>query len=188
MPTNVVAGERQSRYLQYLPAIYRDNKLMGQFLCIFEDILTPLERLVDNIPAYLDPSMAPEPFLNWLAAWLDLSLDPEWPEEKRRELVNSAAELYKWRGTRKGLSEYIRIYTGIEPEIQESVPAMKLDKDSRLGNGIQLGNGMPWYHFNVVLVVDKADKIEHTKLRSIIECQKPAHSTCSVQIKVKNRD
>ena len=180
--------QRNSRYLKYLPAIYRDDDFIGQFLLIFEDMMTPIERTVDNIPSYLDPFMAPRPFTNWLASWLDLTLDPDWPESRCRELVRSAAELYQWRGTRRGLSEYIRIYTGILPEIQESVPSMMLDNDTHLGHETQLGNGLPWYHFNVIVTVDKYDKIEDTKLRSIIEIQKPAHSTYSLQFKIKDRD
>ena len=188
MPVSEVNTEQRSSYLEYLPAIYRDDTFMGQFLLIFESIMTPIERTVDNITSYFDPSITPEHILPWLASWLDLSLDPAWPEDKRRELVKSAVELYRWRGTRLGLSEYIRIYTGIEPEIHEYTPGMMLDGDTRMGSEAQLGSGVDWYHFTVVLPIDKAQKIEHSKVRAIIESQKPAHSTYSLRFVSTNGD
>ena len=181
MSMSNVNTERRSSYLEYLPAIYRDDPLIGQFLLIFESIMTPIEHTIDNITSYFDPSMAPKHFLPWLASWLDLSLDQNWPEDKRRKLVKSAVELYRWRGTRWGLAEYIRIYTGIEPEIHEFTPGMMLDGDTRMGSEAQLGSGVDWYHFTVILHVDKAQKIDHSKVHAIIEAQKPAHSTYSLR-------
>jgi len=99
----------QSSYLEHLPAFFRDDEFMGQFLLIFESIMKPIENTVDNVALYFDPLMTPEPLLPWLAWWVDLTLDPTWPEERRRELVSSAAELYRWRGTKRGLTEYLRI-------------------------------------------------------------------------------
>jgi len=188
MPVTQVITERKSSYLQYLPALYRDDALMGQLLLIFESIMMPDEHIVDNISSYFDPEMTPRPFLDWLASWLDLCLDPNWPEERCRKLVKSAAELYRWRGTKRGLSEYIKIYTGVEPEIQEYEPGMTLNNDTKLGAGAQLGSGADWCHFAVVLTVDKDDKIDDTKVRVIIESQKPAHSTYSLRLLQKGSD
>ena len=81
----------QSSYLEYLPALYRDDEFMGQFLLIFESILKPIENTVDNLPWYFDPLMIPEPLLPWLASWLDLVLDSTWPLSRRREMVKSAS-------------------------------------------------------------------------------------------------
>ena len=185
MPATPTTAERKSSYLQYLPAIYRDDAFMGQFLLIFENIMTPIEHIVDNISLYFDPVITPKSFLTWLASWLDLSFDSDLPEVRCRELVLSAAELYRWRGTKWGLSEYIRIYTGIEPEIYEYEPSMTLDANTKMGSSTQLGTGVAWCHFTVALSVDKDKKMDDTKIRTIIEAQKPAHSTYSLRITAK---
>ena len=106
----------QSSYLEYLPALYQDDEFMGQFLLIFESILKPVDNTVGNLELYFDPQMIPEPLLPWLSSWVDLALDPTWPLERRRELVKSAAELYRWRGTRRGLAEYLRIIPAATPK------------------------------------------------------------------------
>jgi phage tail-like protein len=185
--SNVVA-RRESSYLKFLPAIYRDDELMGQLLLIFESILSPIERSIDNLAAYLDPLITPGHFLTWLASWLDFSLDPTWPEPRRRELIKSAAELYRWRGTRRGMIRYISIYTGVEPEIIEYIPAMMLDNGTKMGLGAQLGGGGAWHHFTIVVPLDKNSKMEDSNIRIIIENQKPAHSTYTLRFKPVNRE
>ena len=63
-------------YLEYLPAVYRDDKFMGQLLLIFESILEPVENTADNLALCLDPRITPDPLLPWPASWLDLALNP----------------------------------------------------------------------------------------------------------------
>lgn len=170
----------QSSYLEYLPAIYRDDKFVGQFLLIFEGILKPIENTVDNLPAYFDPLMVPEPLLPWLASWAALTLDPTWPLERRRELVRRAAELYRWRGTRRGLSEYLKIYTGTTPEISEYIPGMRLGPETKLGINTLLGSSGEGHHFTVTLELDETSNLDI--VRAIIEAQKPAHTAYSLQV------
>ena len=173
----------QSSYLEHLPALYRDDEFMGQFLFIFESILKPVEKTVDNLALYFDPLMTPESLLRWLASWVDLTLDPTWPIERRRELVRAAAELYRWRGTKLGLTEYLRIYTGSVPEISEHIPGMRLSHETKLGIDTQLGSSGEGHHFTVNLELDGNGEINVDTVRAIIEAQKPAHTAYTLQIR-----
>jgi len=173
----------QSSYLEYLPALFRDDEFMGQFLLIFESILKPVENTVDNLDLYFNPLMIPEPLLPWLASWVDLTLDPTWPEERRRELVKSAAELYRWRGTKRGLTDYLRIYTGCMPEISEYIPGMRLDRETELGINTRLGSSGTGHHFTVTLELDESSEIDVNTVKAIIEAQKPAHTVYTLQIR-----
>ena len=150
-----------SRYLQYLPAIYRDNLFLGQFLCIFESILGPIEGTLDNIDYYFDPYVTPEEFLTWLAGWVDLTLDESWPIGRRREMVHRAAELYRWRGTLRGLREHLRIYAGTPPIIEDdAVP----------------------HTFAVTLLVADPAAIDEATARAIVEAHRPAHTNYRLNI------
>jgi phage tail-like protein len=180
---NQSSAKIQSSYLEYLPALYRDDEIMGQFLLIFESVLKPIEHTVDNLPLYFDPQMIPEPLLPWLASWVDLALDSSWPIERRRELVKSAAELYGWRGTKRGLAEFLRIYTGSVPEISEYIPGMRLEQETKLGVNTQLGSSGEGHHFTVTLELDGNGEIDISKVRAIIEAQKPAHTVYTLQIR-----
>ena len=182
MPVQNGGVKLESSYLEYLPALYQDDEFMGQFLLIFESILKPIENTVNNAPYYFDTLLTPEPVLNWLAAWLDLALDPACPPERRRELVKAAAELYRWRGTRRGLRDYLRLYTGSTPEISEYIPGMKLDPETRLGVDTRLGSSGEGHHFTVTLELDANSPIDAGRVRRIIDAQKPAHTVYSLQI------
>jgi phage tail-like protein len=184
---NKSSVQLQSSYLEYLPALFRDDEVMGQFLLIFESIFKPVENTVDNIALYFDPLITPEPLLHWLASWLDLALDPKWPEERRRELVKSAAELYRWRGTKRGLAEYLRIYTGNVPEISEYVPGMRLDQETQLGIDTQLGSSGTGHHFTVTVKLDGEGAVDTSTVKAIIEAQKPAHTVYSLNIRQNGR-
>jgi phage tail-like protein len=172
----------QSTYLEYLPALYRDSEFMGRFLLIFESVLGPIENMVGSLPLYFDPCLTPEPFLPWLASWLDLVLDTSVTLDRRRELVGSAAELYRWRGTRRGLSEYIRVCTGVVPEISEYIPGMRLGPDTKLGIDTQLGSSGVGYRFTVTLKLNANDTVRDSFIKAIIDSQKPAHTTYTLQI------
>lgn len=180
-------GKLQSSYLKHLPAMYREDEFMGRFLLIFESVLKPIERTVENLPLYFDPLITPEEVLPWLASWVDVALDPRWPEERRRELVKSAVELYRWRGTRRGLTEYLRIYTGRKPEITEHIAGPPLGPEFKLGPNAKLGSSGGGYHFTVTMEVDKTDDFDIEKVRTIIDAQKPAHTTYTLNIKRKGR-
>jgi phage tail-like protein len=173
-------------FLEYLPSLYRDDKNMEQFLHIFEDILNPIENSVDNLDLYFDPSMTTEPMLSWLASWLGLVLDANLPLERRRELVGSAAELYRWRGTKRGLTEYLRIFTGSAPDISESVSGMRLDRDNRLGINTRLGSSGKGFQFSVTLKLEENSSISLNTLKSIIDAEKPAHAVYTLQVTQNN--
>src|SRR5436189_6123155 len=88
-----------SSYLRYLPAPFHEDEFVGQFLRVFETILAPIEQMVDMLPNYFDPWLTPEQLLPWLAGWVGLDLDENWPAARARALLRSMAELHRWRGT-----------------------------------------------------------------------------------------
>jgi len=173
----------ESSYLQYLPPLYRDDEFMGQYIHVFEDLMKPLENTVNNLAMYFDPLLTPEPLLPWLAFWVNLVLDPNWPVERRRNLVKSVAKLYRWRGTKRGLTEYLRIYTGSIPEISEYIPGMSLDTETKLGINTQLGSSGTGHHFTVTLKLDDNSEVSIDTVRSIIDSQKPAYTVYTLQMR-----
>jgi hypothetical protein len=86
-------GAISSSYLQYLPAPFHADPFMRRFLMIFETVLGPIERTIDNVAYYLDPRVTPAELLPWLASWVGLGLDENWPLATQRQLVLWAASL-----------------------------------------------------------------------------------------------
>ncbi|MFF3641079.1 phage tail protein [Streptomyces sp. NPDC002564] len=102
-----------------LPALYAEDDFAQRFTAGLDTVLAPALSTLDNLPAYLDPGLAPPDFLVWLASWVGIDIDPTWPEELRRAVVGRAVELHRWRGTRRGLAELLRLGLGAGVEIRD---------------------------------------------------------------------
>jgi phage tail-like protein len=176
--------EETSHFLQYLPGFYREDAFISRFLCIFENILKPIENVIGDEYFYFDPGTAPDTVVPWLASWLGMVMDERWPDDKRRVMIKSAAELYRWRGTRRGLSEYLRIYTGVTPKIIEHGQAqgMRLGGGSKLGTPMQIGGKGNIFCFTVELNLPEKSETDIEIIRAIIESQKPAHTAYFLKI------
>lgn len=103
-----------------LPSLYHADDFCQRLTTVFDDALSPVVSTLDCFDAYLDPALAPEDFVEWLAGWVAVSLDEAWAPERRRRLVDLAVELYRSRGTVAGLVAAVELYTGVTPEVVES--------------------------------------------------------------------
>lgn len=153
-----------SRLLDYMPSLYADDPFLGSFLNIFDETWQPLSRQIAVLWAYFDPRLTPPDMLTWLSAWVDLALDENWPVERRRQLILRAPDLYRRRGTKSALRDYLTIYLDAEPVITE--------------DGAE---GDP-YHFTVAFRVPDPSRFDADRVRRIIEEEKPAHTTYTLQI------
>jgi len=102
-------------YLRYLPATYQEDEkgkdFLERFLSIFETMSFEVEQQINQIARYFDPQVVDGEFLQWLGSWLALTRDENWPERKRKKLLAKAFQLYKARGTARGLKEMINLLT-----------------------------------------------------------------------------
>lgn len=154
-----VDSETASLYARFLPDIYQENDFLQRFLHIFEDIWEPLEQRQDHISLYFDPRTCPLSFLPWLASWLDIPLNPLWPEARQRRLLSQAMELYSWRGTSYGLARLIEICTGLTPQITEKPEEPFV------------------FHIRIRLSNQTNDEfIDRAFLEELIQTHKPAHA------------
>ena len=79
--------------IEHLPGLYQDDMLARELTSAFDEVLAPALGTIDNFSAYLDPALTPEDFLDWLAGWVGLLPDENWPIERRRAIVALAAQL-----------------------------------------------------------------------------------------------
>lgn len=113
---------------RFLPAAFGEDPggadLTDRFLSLFDTTLRSVEKEIDNEASYFDPMSTPaipDPktgvdFLSWLAAWIGVSLDHQWPERKRRLFLKRAGHLFPIRGTRLGLWRELLLLLGMKPK------------------------------------------------------------------------
>ena len=101
---------------QALPALYADDGYVQRMTSALDEVLAPVFVTLDCLPAYLDPALAPEDFLRWLAGWVGVEPDERWSTRQLRAIVAVAVRLHRRRGTLSGLAYLLR--TLADPEVE----------------------------------------------------------------------
>jgi len=187
-----------SNLVESLPAIYHEDPLLARFLRAFEALLLAenaepgvsksLEQKIAEIPELFNPrntEIVPAEFLPWLASWTAFTLRADLPEETQREFIAKIIQRYRWRGTLKNLQELLKIFVEGNHKITETTAGeFQIGKHSNLGVDTWLGGG-PAHFFEVTISLPRLDSktIERQKkiAGSLIELEKPAHTTYSLQ-------
>jgi phage tail-like protein len=159
-----------------LPGLLQDDAFIQRFADGLDHVLAPVLLSLDNIDAYLDPGTAPPDFVEWIAEWVGIALDENWPLQQQRALVAQAVDLFHWRGTVRGLSAHVALYAGVEPEIFESGASAW----SPAPNASLPGEASP----NLVVRVRVADPagLDAARLDQIVSASKPAHIPHSIEV------
>ena len=190
--TEVTIWVARRGYLEHLPAIYRRSDAVGRNLVrdlcfVFEHMFDSIDKnLVDGWRFY-DPHVAPMEFLDWLSGWTAFTLDLDWPEAQKRALVKRAVDLYRIRGTKRGLTLFLKLFTGHEPEIVENEWPFKgfrvEGEDAEAGARIALDSvvlpPMDLAHCFVVKMPIKFDDVPPEmviRIHQVIQLEKPAHT------------
>ena len=174
-------------YPSFLPAIYGEIDFVGRFLKIFEQSFEPAVQSLDTLWAHLDPLTAPTALLPFLAHWVGWSLLPTLSLERQRYLIRNAIEIYRWRGTRRGMRFYLHLATGLPldehlPEDAKHIGITEFFSPgfvagaAHIGEDAILGGGRPFY-FTVYLRPDDVSQIDEGLVRTVIEQEKPAFCT-----------
>lgn len=160
-----------------------ESPFFERYLLGFEDFIRPLQRTLDRLDALFGPYTTPSEFLLWLGTWVCLPLDENWSEMQRRRLIKEAVELWRWRGTKRGLSRYIEIYAGVKPEINDvPVQGMRLGPDTKMGKPDTKLGDVPAHTFVVSIAAPDPSKINEQIVHDIIAWEKPAHTAYSLRI------
>ncbi len=190
--TEVTIWVARRGLLENLPAIYRRSDAAGRNLVrdlcfVFEHMFDSVDRnLIDGWRFY-DPHVAPLDFLDWLAGWTAFTLDLDWPEPQKRALIKRAVDLYRIRGTKRGLSLFLMLFTGHEPELLENTWPFKgfriegegAEEGARVGIDSVILPPMELAHCFVVGMPIKFDEVSPElviRIHQIIAMEKPAHT------------
>lgn len=159
-----------------LPALYQEDDFAQRFLTGLDEVMAPVYSTLDNFDAYLDPHLAPDDFLSWLAGWVGVALDESWDVERRRAIVARAVELYHMRGTAAGLAGQVEIQTGGRVSIVEN---------GATGWSVDPGGELPGTPDPLVVVrvtVPDPRAVDAQRLDAVVAAAKPAHVLHRIEI------
>jgi len=159
-----------------LPAVMQEDEFAVRLTAGLDDVLAPAISALDCLEAYIDPMLAPEDFLHWLATWFGELLDENWPIERQRRAVNQALSMHRLRGTNAGLQAQLELASGGRVEIQDSGGASW----SAMPNADLPGEAVPRIHVQVI--VDDLTKVSVSAVDELVRSSKPAHVAHSVEV------
>jgi phage tail-like protein len=114
-----------------LPMGMLDDDFFVRFTSTFQEVATSLVEGADNIANVVDVTVAPAELVRWLGTWIGLeSVDSSLDELLQRHLVRQAGRDLAWRGTRRGLEEFLGVVTGGPVVVEESGG---IGRDGQLG-------------------------------------------------------
>jgi len=158
----------ESSYLAYLPAIYRQDPFIGRFLRVFEEVLTPVQAMVNTLPERFDPDVTTGIMLDFLATWVGARRPPRLPEDR-------------WRGTRTGLAAALELLVGRRPLIAENTGGLALGEDAALGRNTTLDD-IAAQHFTVTFECEE-DEIDTALAHDIIQAYKPGPASYHISFR-----
>lgn len=160
--------------LAYLPEVFHTDQVTAQWTAAFDDVLAPFVTTIDCVQSYVDPLLAPEDFVRWLAGWFGVLLDESWPVEAQRAVIADAVELYRLRGTMAGLRRHLDVVVDGSVRITESG-----------GTSVSIrprpeppANLRHWVH----VVVAPNEALSAEAVEAVIRAAKPVHVVHSLEV------
>lgn len=109
-------------WLSYLPEIYTagdTEHFLDRYLSVFQSVFDDMNEKIKNVPYLLDVNTTDSAYLDYLCEWLGVTKSQMWPEEKKRALLAEAADIYKIKGTRRGLLKILGLFLDDEVYLVE---------------------------------------------------------------------
>jgi phage tail-like protein len=163
---------------------------------MFDAMRDQIKDEIRGLGSVIDPRTtdagARRDFLDWLGTWFNLELYRAWPVERRRAVIHHAGELFRTRGTARGIERFVELALGrritivesfvdrhwwfagqtplgcgvlFAPEIVDSVPTPMLDPFAARANRMTV----------YVACYAELSADDFAMVRRVIDTQKPAH-------------
>ena len=103
-----------------VPPMLADDPFIRRMMPAFDEVLAPIISTLDCFPSYLDPSLAPQDMVRYMASWLFPNYEDQLSEEGLRHALATTVERSGWRGTARGIREALITFELASIDIQDS--------------------------------------------------------------------
>jgi len=155
-----------------------ETRDLERFALVLQEVIDQLLFSIDEWTQILDVDIAPEQFVDAMLADLGNPFSFVLTLVDKRRLARVLVEIYRQKGTSKGIRNVIRFFLGLEVTITPfNDESGWILGDSELGIDTELGIGdiAGLYTFDVETTVNLTDE-QRTRVFAIIDYMKPAHT------------
>jgi phage tail-like protein len=161
---------------EQLPAVLQEDEFALRFVSAFDVAFAPVIATLDDLDAYVDPHLAPDDFVDWLAGWVGVEFAYAWDLERRREIVAGAVASYQRDGSVRGIALAVELATNGTVEITDTGGATwSSTPNAPLPGGPDAG-------VHVRVVVDDPAAVDTRRIGQLVEAVKPAHVVHTVEV------
>lgn len=183
---SITAYFPKQSWLSYLPELYEASDtehFLDHYLSVFQSIYDDWNVYIKEIPYLLDVNTTKTEYLDFLCQWIGVTKSQMWSDEKKRMLLSQAADLFRFRGTRKGLLKLLHLYLEAQVFLVEKhqwkqahlTPERKQLYESLYGNSS--------YTITVLVKEESVpSRKEYQTLIQVIESEKPAQADLNLVV------
>lgn len=168
--------ESAAPVLLQLPGAFHEHDFTARFVSAFDVGLAPLIATLDSLAAYVDPELAPDDFVEFLAHWVGVELDEATDPTDRRRAVRSSVLTHRRRGTAEGLRQVVAYATGGDVEVTETGSA---SWSSTPGTTLP---GEPVPIVQIRVAVDVPEHLDRVRLEAVVDSAKPAYVAHVIEV------
>lgn len=163
-----------------LPAVYQDSDFGMRFVGALETLLDPIVGLLDAMPSHFDPKLAPDDLLELMSAWMGVEGLERNPREAKQNLLASAGELARRRGTAKGMELALKLTFPDKP--------LRVEDQGGVGYSLDPNEIPPAKSSDFVVYCDAPLKEDEMLLVArTIDHYKPVHSRYRLRVKAARK-
>lgn len=160
---------------EFLPAFMQEDDFTVRMTRGLDTILAPLVAVLDCIDAYVDPLLAPDDFIPWLASWVGATVDGHWGDQRVRQSIVAASSLHRLRGTPEGIRAQLALATGGDVEV------IGVDGvDYSVSPTADIEDDAP--RLLIRVAVDDPAEVRPGVLEELIDGMKPAHVPHRIEV------
>jgi phage tail-like protein len=155
-----------------VPDVYLEDPLVELLCLTMDDLLAPTISMLDCFPAYLDPTLAPDEFVPWLAQLVGAV--------PHAEAIGSAVASYGLRGTPEGLRRSAAAVAGVAIDAVEVIDVGGVTWSATAGSDVPPAGAAITVKISVGGRTNAAQL--SADVRNAVESMVPVHCTLDVEV------
>lgn len=106
--------------INYTSSMLADDPIAQMICASLDEVLAPIISVLDCYDSYLDAHIAPIDFVRYMSSWILVNPQASWDDMTVRKSLAHAIRFYDFRGTSRGLHDYLKDIFGIDVAIEDS--------------------------------------------------------------------